>query len=64
MQNNENGATDMPTEVAGNATRESTGTDLRTNDGTAAGAPQERESEPPPPLAGVELPGEAYEIGN
>lgn len=63
MKSNENGATDMPTEVAGDATRESVKTDLQTNDGTASRGPQEGEHEAPP-LADVELPGEAYEIGS
>jgi riboflavin biosynthesis pyrimidine reductase len=66
MKTQAEGATDMATEIAGEATRESVQTDLQPNDGTASGGetvrPDSALGTVTPPLPEIELPGPVYEI--
>ena len=59
MTSNESGATDMPTEIAGEATREAVRTDLQTQDEQDSGAPGSTNSTQG---INVDLPGETYEL--
>ena len=68
MRSSHPGAPAPANEIAGEATRDGVGTDLQNNEGTASGGDTVEPDAPPgqttPPLAGVELPGPTYDLGD